>query len=177
MSRFLGGYADLVIAGGLVLIAIVVFLLSRMGLLPKKSIPIVAGALVGAFGIVIWRQRRTQIMRARLEELEKELKIREGKVKQLRDGSLASETELRKAQAELSAQRTALQQSILQVDARTKEERERIDRLDTNEVADEFVRRFGNEPVATPAGLAAAPPVAPPAGPAGPQPAGRRPGP
>jgi hypothetical protein len=70
----------------------------------------------------------------------------------LRAGSLASETELRKAQAELSAQRAALQQSILQVDARTKAERERIDHLDTNEVADEFVRRFGNEPVATPAG-------------------------
>jgi len=177
MSRFLGGYADLVIAGGLVLIAIVVFLLSRMGLLPKKSIPIVAGALLGAFGIVIWRQRRTQIMRARLEELEKELKIREDKVKNLRAGSLASETELRKAQAELSAQRAALQQSILQVDASTKAERERIDRLDTNEVADEFVRRFGNQPGPTPAGPAAAPPVAPPAGPAGPQPAGRRPGP
>lgn len=177
MSRFLGGYADLVIAGGLVLIAIVVFLLSRMNLLPKKSLPIVAGALVGAFGIVIWRQRRIQIMRDRLKELEKELKTREDKVKELRAGSLASETELRKAQAELSAQRAALQQSILQVDARTKAERERIDRLDTNEVADEFVRRFGNEPGPTPAGLAAAPPVAPPAGPAGPQPAGRRPGP
>lgn len=177
MSRFLGGYADLVIAGGLILIAIVVFLLSRMGLLPKRSLPIVAGALVGAFGIVIWRERRTRIMRARLEELEKELKTREDKVKELRAGSLASETELRKAQAELSAQRTALQQSILQVDARTREERERIDRLDTNEVADEFVRRFGNQPDPTAAGRASAAPVSLPAGPAGPEPAGRRPGP
>ncbi|MFL5493819.1 MAG: hypothetical protein ACJ8DC_05460 [Gemmatimonadales bacterium] len=146
MSRFLGGYADLVIAGGLVLIAIVVFLLSRMGLLPKKSLPIVAGALVGVFGFTIWRERRTRDMRARLDELEKQLKEREKKVQELRDGSLASEAELRKAQADLTAQRAALQQSILQVDAKTKAEQERIERLDTNEVADEFVRRFGGQP-------------------------------
>jgi hypothetical protein len=165
MSRFLGAYADLVIAGGLILIAIVVFIFSRMGLLPKKSLPIVAGALVGVFGIVILRERRTQIMRKRLEDLEKELKIKELKVKELRDGSLTSEVELRKAQAELNAQRAALQQSILQIDAATKEERIRIDQLDTNEVADEFVRRFPGAPAGAPGS------------PAAPQLAARRPGP
>lgn len=50
---------DLYIVFGLIGIVIVVFLVSRMGILPKKSLPYLGIALLGIFVIGLFRKMRT----------------------------------------------------------------------------------------------------------------------
>ncbi len=65
---------DLFIAVGLVAVVVVVYLIYRMGVLPKKSLPFVIGGLVGILGITIFRERRMKGLRQDLERREKRLK-------------------------------------------------------------------------------------------------------
>lgn len=70
---------DIAVALGLVALAVVVFLLARMEVLPRKSLPYVAAGLAGAFGIGIfnaWRRRAAKDDLARAEQAVKDARAR-----------------------------------------------------------------------------------------------------
>lgn len=140
MSSFLG--LDTIIAFGLIGITIILFLISRMGILPKKSLPYIAAALVGIFaaGLVRkWRQNKT---REELKKREEKLKERESKLEGIRGTSEASDKKLEEMKAELDRHRAAYEKEILLIGAENKENKEIIDRLSGEELHNKFREAF-----------------------------------
>lgn len=129
---------DLYIALGLVVIVIIVYLLSRMKLLPKKSLLFVIGALVGVFGLGIFNRLKRDNLVKELEKREKALKEREKKLGELKDQSDISEQKLREMKAEFERQRAAYEKEILRLKAKSKEEKEKIDKLSGDDLHDAF---------------------------------------
>lgn len=131
------GY-DLILAIGLIAIVLLVLLLVKIGILPKKNIPFVIAALAGIFGFTLWRESRLKKLREELEKRESELKKREEILQKLKEDYQASEKELQKARAELEKHREAYQKAILQLNAANEQEKERIDQLYGDELNEEF---------------------------------------
>lgn len=142
---WLGERLDLLVAGGLIAIAAVLYILSRIRLLPKKSLPFVAGALLAVLGIGIWRAKRTDALREELKRKQKELEALKKRADTLRDGSEEAEQELRAAIAEGEREREALMRNILRNEQGTEVARERVDALPDDQLLDEFMRAFPAE--------------------------------
>jgi septal ring factor EnvC (AmiA/AmiB activator) len=135
---------DTYIAFGLIGIVIIVYFFYRLGMLPKKSIPYVAGALLALFGIHIFREWRSKKLWRDLEELEKQIKEKEKRLQQLKEKYGTSEQELQQVQAELERLRAAYEKTILQLKAENKKLKERIDELQGEELHHEFRNTFGS---------------------------------
>ena len=125
------------IALGLIGIVVVIFLIDRMGVLPRKSLPYIAAALAGAFGIALFRGYRSDQAKERIKKQEEELAKREQNLKVLKDTYNASDQVLQKMQADLEAQRAAARNDLLQIQAGNKAEKDRIDKLSGDELHDE----------------------------------------
>lgn len=135
---------DTYIALGMVGIVVIVFLISRMGILPKKSLPFVIAALALVFfGSILKSRRNNQLMKD-LEELKKQIKERQKRLKELEDKYGASEQELNKVKAELDRQISAYEKTILDIKAKGEKEKERIDRLSGEELHSEFRTAIGD---------------------------------
>lgn len=139
------GLGGLLIALGLVAIVAVLFMLWRMGILSKKSLPFVGGALAAIMGVAIVRQRGEARRREELKKKEEELRERERKLEGLRADAAVSERELDEARAELEREKEETEREMLRIEAETEEEKERIDSLSSEEVFDEFRRAFGSQ--------------------------------
>ena len=135
---------DLIIAFVIIGIVLAVFLLSKINLLPKKSLPFIIAGLAGAFGITLFQRSRMKGLRKELEEREKKLLEKEEKLKKLKDNYSASDKHLQQAKAELEKQRAAYEKTILQIKAENEEEKERIDRLSGEDLHNEFLEAFGD---------------------------------
>ena len=133
---------DTFIALGLIGIVIVTFLIYRMGLLPKKSLPFVVGGLLAVFGIYLFRSAKRNGLKKELEKRGKELQ-EEKKLAEMKANLNVSEEELAQAQVELDNQRAAVKKAMLLNEAENKAEKERIDNLSTEETFDEFDQVFG----------------------------------
>jgi septal ring factor EnvC (AmiA/AmiB activator) len=142
MSSFFG--IDTYIAFGLIGILIVVFLIYNMGLLPKKGIPYIVGALLALFGIHVFREWRSKNLRRTIAELEKQIKEKEKELKESKEKYSASERDLQIVLAELERQLAAAEKTILKIREENKKEKERIDGLDGEELHDEFRKAFGS---------------------------------
>ncbi|NIM18078.1 MAG: hypothetical protein GTO45_39390 [Candidatus Aminicenantes bacterium] len=129
---------DLYIALGLVVIVIIVYLLSRMKLLPKKSLLFVIGGLLGVLGLGLFNRLRRDSLVKELEKREKALKEREKKLEELKNRSEISEQKLNEMKAEFERQRAAYEKEILSLKAKSKEEKEKIDKLSGDELHDAF---------------------------------------
>ncbi len=134
---------DLLIAFGIVGIVVITFIISKIGILPKKSLPFVAAGLAAIFGIALFRESRIKGLRKDLDEREKKIREEEKRLQKLKDTYQASELELNKAQAELDKQKRAYERSILEIKAKNEEEKRRIDQLPDDEVFKEFREAFG----------------------------------
>jgi len=141
LSSFFG--IDTYIAFGLIGIVIVIFLLNRLGVLPKKSIPYVAGAMLALFGIHIFREWRSNKLRGDIEELEKQIKEKEKNLKKLKEKYGVSDQELQKVTAELERLKSSYEQTILQLKEKNKELKQRIDGLTGEDLHNEFRDAFG----------------------------------
>ncbi len=141
----IGGYMDLIVAGALVVIVLITLLVSRMGLLPTKSLPFVLGALAAIMGFSIWRETRMKGLKNKLEKQEEALKKREEKLKELKQTYDASEEQLKNARMELENIRKAYRKALLQLKAENEREKERIDNLEGDELLNEFMSAFGNQ--------------------------------
>ena len=135
---------DLIIAFVIIGIVLAVFLLSKINLLPKKSLPFIIAGLAGALGITLFQKNRMKGLRKELDEREKKLREKEEKLKKLKDNYSASEKHLQQANAELEKQRAAYQKTILQIKAENEEEKERINRLSGEDLHNEFLEAFGD---------------------------------
>lgn len=135
---------DLIIAIVLIGIVLLTLLISKMGILPKKSLPYVIAALAAIIGISLWRESRMKGLREELEKREKELEEREKRLKDLKEKYKLSEKELEKAVTELEKHKAAYEQEILLLNAKNKEEKERIDQLSGEDLHSEFLSAFGN---------------------------------
>jgi hypothetical protein len=129
---------DLTIALGLIGIAVAMFLISRMGILPKKSLPYVAAALAGIFGISLFSKYRTDKLRQELEKREQELKkFEEEKLKPMAETYRVSTDTVHALEAEADRQRAAYLKAVRISEAKTKEEKERVEHLSMKELFDE----------------------------------------
>ena len=135
---------DLIIAIVLIGIVLLTLLISKMGILPKKSLPYIIAALAAIIGISLWRQSRMNGLREELEKREKELEEREKRLQNLKEKYQLSEKELGKAITELEKHKSAYKQEILLLNAKNKEEKERIDQLSGEDLHSEFLSVFGN---------------------------------
>jgi DNA anti-recombination protein RmuC len=143
MSDFLGRY-DLLIAFGLIGITVALFLIYRMRILPKKSLPYLAVALTGVLGLALFKKWRSDKLNDDLEKLEKELKKREEKLKDLKKTYKASDRKLQEIEAELDRHRAAYEKEILLIKAENKEAKKEIDALSGEELHDTFRKAFGH---------------------------------
>ena len=82
MSNIFDG--STLIALGLIGIAVIIFLISRMGLLPKKTLPFIAAALAGAFGVALFQGYRSRKIREKIKKLEEEIAMREKNLKEMK---------------------------------------------------------------------------------------------
>jgi len=129
---------DLLVAFGLIGIVVIVFIVSQMGLLPKKSLPFVIGALLGAFGWTVWREKRISKLREDLKRREKALKEREKKAEELKKKYQIADEKLDELKSELERQRSAYEKEILLLKAKNAEYKKYIDSLSGDELHDEF---------------------------------------
>lgn len=112
-----GAATDLWLAVGLFVAAFGVLLLTRIGMLPKKSIPYVLLAVGGAFGWAWFRSRQARGLRQQLEKERRRLEGMEGRAAALRQQLGASEGRLDATRAAFEARRTAISESIVELDA------------------------------------------------------------
>lgn len=136
---------DLTIAFGLIGIAVIVFLLSRMGVLPKKSLPYVAAALVGVFGLVLFRKSRERGLRNRLKEEEERLEALEERANATRVAVEESNQQLDEALFTLQQRKEATQKEILLIRAENEKKKQEIENLSRDEVFIRFAETFGSQ--------------------------------
>ncbi len=132
---------DLYIAFGLIVIVVIVLLISKMGILPKKSLPYLIAGLLGIFGVSILKRKRIKRLDEDLQRKEKQLKDEEDKLERFKKDYDASEKELQKVKAELQAAREAHEKEILMLMAENKKAKNRIDKLYGRELDREFLRK------------------------------------
>lgn len=108
---------DLSLAVGLVIAAVGIIVLTRIGLLPKKSVPYVVLAVGGAFGIAWFKKRQADGLRARLRAEEDRLKALEGRLSAAAKDLGAADARLEATRLEVDARRAAIQESIVDLEA------------------------------------------------------------
>ena len=138
---------DLIIAVAIITFVLLLILIVHIRTMPKRyraNIFVLIGAIASAFGIVIFRNYRIKLLRRELEEKERRLKEKEKKLLSLKTEYEASEEELLNLQAKLNQQREVYEKLILELKAKNKMEKERIDRLSGEDLHNEFLATFGN---------------------------------
>jgi septal ring factor EnvC (AmiA/AmiB activator) len=131
---------DLYLAGALVLTVVIVFVVSRIGVLPKKggTYLVIGGVVAAAFGLQILRDRRRKAWEDQIDELERQRKESEKEFAEIKKQMDVSDPELAAARARVDQQIAASVKERLIIETRNAEERREIDTLP----ADETLRRF-----------------------------------
>ena len=115
------------IAGGLVYA-------TRLGVLPRRSLPALLGALLGAMGIVVWRDRQARAAHARILELERELAAGRERLDRLEKNHAATTREVAAARARYDDEVRAARARIAALQGASEEERRRIEAMTTEEI-------------------------------------------
>lgn len=136
---------ELAIALGVLVVVVVLFVLWRMGFLTKKTLPIVGGVLAAAGTAAVVRAKKRDRLKGEIAAKERELAEREKRLEELNRNAQLSEGELAEAKADLERQREDHRKEMLRIDAETAEEKQRIDSLSSDELANEFQRVFGSQ--------------------------------
>lgn len=143
---------DLYLAFALLLGVAIVFVGSRVGILPKKSIPLVIGAIVGLVGVEVLRDRRARALKEHLKELEDRIKKRDAELAQLEKAREISRRELDEARGRLDLQLAAAMKQTMLIETRNKAERARIDVLDLPSTIAEYRKMQAEELARAPGG-------------------------
>ena len=123
---------DLIVALIIAGIALLVFVISQFSILPnifRKNILFILGSVAAAFGITLFARHRIKLINNELKEKEDKLKVREKEINNLKGKYQQSENELYIMKAKLQDQLDAYKKVMLQIDAKTKKEKKRIDGL------------------------------------------------
>ncbi len=135
---------DLTIPLILIVVAIVVIVASRMGVLPKKSLPFIAGALASVFGFSLFKQLQDKSRRSALLQREKELDALAARARATAAATNAADLQRTAALAEVQRQKEAVQKETLLIEARTEAEKQEISKLQGVELFERFVKTFPN---------------------------------
>jgi uncharacterized protein HemX len=138
---------DLIIALGLIGIVIVVFLLSRMKLLPKKSLPYIALALLAGLGIAYFKARKDDKVKKEIERLKEDIKKREAKVEELKKADAINVEKLKEISGEIDNKLATHERETLKEKAELEEEKKRLDNLTDMEVFEEYRKAHGADNV------------------------------
>lgn len=118
---FLGGAAALIYA-------------SRLGVLPRRSLPALLGALVGALGIVVWKQHQARAAAARIRALEQQLADGRRRLETLERDYQATREEVAAARARYDDEVRAARDRIATLQDASDDERARIQAMSTEEI-------------------------------------------
>lgn len=143
MSSFIG--MDMVIAFGLIGIAIVTYLIYRLRILPNRHLPFVAAALAGIFGIAILKKMRQAKLSEELKKLEEAAERQTDKARDLKETAEAEEQVASEYRAKLERRRDALKEEMLLIEAEHRRERERINNMTKTEKMERFDKVFGSD--------------------------------
>lgn len=130
---FFTGY-DTLIALGLGAIAVVVFVASRVGVLPKKSVPVAVGALLGLLGLSVWQSGRRKALQQEAKQIKDRIAKRDETIARLEDKYREDRTALDRAGAALDQQLAAHERELERLEARNREERADIERRSDEEI-------------------------------------------
>jgi cell division protein FtsB len=137
---FFTGY-DTLIALGLAAIAVVVFVASRVGVLPKKSIPVAVGALLGLLGLSIWQTSRRRALQQQAKEIKDRIAERDKEIARLENKYRDDRTALDSTGALLNQQLAAHERELERSEAKNREERAAIERMSDDEIFEAAHRR------------------------------------
>ena len=136
---------DMYIAVGLLITTFAILILSRINLLPKKSLPFVIAAVVGLFGWSILRRKRTKELQSQIKKREEKIKNLLKDLDRLKDKYGASSAKLEEIKTELEIQKSAHEKEILNINKKHKTESDRIDNLSGQELHNEYADVFGKQ--------------------------------
>jgi len=137
---FFTGY-DTLIALGLVAIAVVVFVASRVGVLPRKSVPVAVGALLGLLGLSVWQSSRRKALQQEAKQIKDRIAKRDETIARLEGKYREDRTALDRAGAALDQQLAAHERELERLEARNREERAAIERRSDEEIFEAAHRR------------------------------------
>jgi hypothetical protein len=126
--------ADLALAVGLVVAAAGIVFVTKIGLLPKKSVPYALLALGGAFGIAWFKSRQARTLRQRLKDEEERLKALEERLREQGARLGDADARLDAARTEVDARRAAIEESILELERTGDARIEEVSRLSGEEL-------------------------------------------
>ncbi|MBW3554503.1 MAG: hypothetical protein KY466_13390 [Gemmatimonadetes bacterium] len=107
---------------------------TRLGVLPRRSLPALLGALVGGMGIVVWKDRQARAAHARILELERELAAGRERLERLEKDHDATRREVTAARARYDDEVRAARARIAALQGASEEERRRIEAMTTEEI-------------------------------------------
>jgi hypothetical protein len=128
----------------LIVVAIVVIVASKMGVLPKKSLPFVAGALASVFGLSLFKKLQDKSRRSALQKREEELAALGTRAQATAAATSAADVQRTAALAELQRQKESVAKEELLIQARTDAEKDEISKLQGVELFERFVKTFPN---------------------------------
>lgn len=136
-------FLDLWVAGGLVVISLLLFFLSQIGLLPRKTLPYVAGVLAGGLGLVIFKSWRQRGMSQELERRKAEVDRLHKQVDTVRQTYAVTEREVAAERARLNDQIAALAKDNRELEAKLKTYAGAVQGMSRTQTQDEFDLQFG----------------------------------
>jgi uncharacterized protein YlxW (UPF0749 family) len=117
MASFIDLYVALVLAGA----GLAIFLVLRIGALPRKSLPWLIAGIAGVAGFSIWRIKRANDLKADLERKEKEAREKDKDLAAMKTQLGAENLDLQRIEAEKQKQLETLrrQEESLRQDHQT----------------------------------------------------------
>ena len=136
---------DLIIAFALILLILIILIFTQTREQPKSSrrnVLFIISALAAVLGISLFRQYRAKKLIKELEKREERLKQKEKDLLGLKGEYETSEQELHRLKAKSDEQRSAYEKMILDINAKNKAEKERINNLSGEDLHNEFMATF-----------------------------------
>ncbi len=131
---------DIYIAGGLVGVVVIVYLLYRMKLITKKTLPYVVLGLLAALGIGYFKLRRNNKANEQIKKLKEQIKEKQKVLEELKKKYALDKKKLHEMEAEFSRHIAASKKKIALIEAETKAEKERLMNMSDAEFFDEVMK-------------------------------------
>ncbi len=109
----------------------------------RRNLLFIVSSIAAVLGVTLFRQYRTKKLIKELNEREETLQQKEKDLLALRGTCESSERELHQLKAKLNEQRFAYEKMILDINAKNKLEKERINNLSGENLHEEFLATFG----------------------------------
>lgn len=123
-------FPDVYIALGLLAIIAIAFLIYRLEILPRKSLPFIIGSLLAILGLQLFKESRRKGLQKKLESIDDDLKNKESQIfERLKKTHGVTDMELQRIRAEIYKDRNASAKALLLLAADTDDERRQIEEL------------------------------------------------